>query len=191
MRYRKMAYIIIGILVIAVLGVYIYFGGCKKVEFRTETLGGETMVYKDVSGDYKQTPAVTDEVYHYLLDELKIKTYKGIGIFYDNPKKAKERAKTDKSAIGYLMRSEVGCVIEPKDAVQIATIACKYKTKTLPVCQMLVAEFPYKGGLSALIGMLKVYPALEKYAKQHNLADSPITEIYDVPNKKIIYRKSL
>lgn len=186
-----MAYIIIGILVIAVLGVYTYFGGCKKVEFRTETLGGETMVYKDVSGDYKQTPAVTGEVYYYLLNEHNIETYKGIGIFYDNPKKVKERAKTDKSATSYLMRSEVGCVIEPKDTAQIAAIACKYKIKTLPVCKVLVAEFPYKGGLSTLIGMIKVYPALEKYAKQHNLEDSPITEIYDVPNKKIIYRKSL
>jgi hypothetical protein len=39
--------------------------------------------------------------------------------------------------------------------------------------------------------MIKVYPVIEKYVTENNYQDGPIMEIYDVPNKKIIYRKFL
>ena len=42
-----------------------------------------------------------------------------------------------------------------------------------------------------MFGIMKVYPALDKYLKEHKYSDSPIMEIYDVPNKKIIYRKEI
>lgn len=186
---KKMTIIIVSIIVFAAIAIYAFLGGFRKVKFQIEMSGGETIVYKDVSGDYRQTPSVTNEVYNYLLNELKIETYKGIGIFYDNPKKVKEKVKTNESVIGYIMRSESGCVIEPKDTIRLSSMQCKYKIKTLPAQKTLITEFPYKGSLSLLMAMFKIYPALEKYTKVHNLKDSPIIEIYDVPNKKIIYRK--
>ncbi|CUN28828.1 Uncharacterised protein [Bacteroides thetaiotaomicron] len=184
-----MTIIIVSIIVFTAIAIYAFLGGFRKVKFQIEMSGGETIVYKDVSGDYRQTPSVTNEVYNYLLNELKIETNKGIGIFYDNPKKVKEKVKTNESVIGYIMRSESGCVIEPKDTIRLSSMQCKYKIKTLPAQKTLITEFPYKGSSSLLMAMFKIYPALEKYTKVHNLKDSPIIEIYDVPNKKIIYRK--
>lgn len=35
------------------------------------------------------------------------------------------------------------------------------------------------------------YPALNKYCEKQGYKDSPVPEIYDVPGKKIIYRKKI
>jgi hypothetical protein len=38
--------------------------------------------------------------------------------------------------------------------------------------------------------LIKVYPALNKFALENGLSDdSAVMEIYDIPNKKIIYQK--
>ncbi|MDR0874503.1 MAG: hypothetical protein LBN27_13735, partial [Prevotellaceae bacterium] len=55
----------------------------------------------------------------------------------------------------------------------------------------VVTEFPFKGGMSIMVGLMKVYPALAKYIESQNLKDSPIMEIYDVQNKVVIYRKEV
>ncbi len=134
-----------------------------------------------MTGDYSQTPALQDKIYNALLKDENIATTKGFGIYYDDPKKV-EKAK---------LRSEVGCIVEGLDSTAVATLSAKYKVKTLPVTNCLVTEFPFKGKMSVLIGLLKVYPALEKYGKEHPMGDAPMMEIYDIPNKKITYRKEL
>lgn len=85
-------------IMVLLFGLYSYYGGFYNVKVRTETVGGETMVYKKVTGDYKQTSSVTNEVYNYLLHDLGIETHKGVGIFYDNPKLVKRKSSGRKSA---------------------------------------------------------------------------------------------
>lgn len=175
----KTTLIILGAVAVLLVLVYAYYGGFKKINFHVETSGGETMVYESVTGDYSQTPKYTDKIYYALLNDEKIETTKGIGIFYDNPKNvAKDQ-----------LRSEVGCLLENADSTVISKLSGRYKLKTLPVDDYIVAEFPMKGGLSFMVGILKVYPALNKFSLENGFNDSPITEIYDVPNKKITYRK--
>jgi len=181
MKIMKVVLIVIVILVVLFIVIYAYYGGFKKVSFKVENQGGETIVYENVTGDYRQTAKVGDKVYYALLNDEKIETTKGIGIYYDNPKKI-EKAK---------LRSEVGCIVENVDSETIARLAEKYQVKTLPQSDFIVAEFPFKGKLSVLFGIMKVYPALEKFSKERGYVESMITEIYDVPNKKIIYRKEV
>ena len=39
---------------------------------------------------------------------------------------------------------------------------------------------------------MKVYPALNKFAKQNGFnEESAVMEMYDIPNKKLLYRKEL
>ena len=171
--------IILAVLVVLLIAICAYYGGFGKINFRIENQGGETVVYENVTGDYSQTPKVSDKIYYALLNEEKIATTKGIGIYYDNPKKVEK----DK------LRSDIGCIVENTDSATLTRLAEKYQIKTLPQSDFVVAEFPFKGKLSVLFGIMKVYPALDKFDKEHAYIESPITEIYDVPNKKIIYRK--
>jgi preprotein translocase subunit SecF len=179
MKIMKIVLIILFILVILFFAICSYYGGFKKISFRIESQGGETVVYENVTGDYSQSPKVSDRVYYMLLNDEKVETTKGFGIYYDNPKKvAKDK-----------LRSEIGCIVENLDSATLTRLADKYQVKTLPKSDFVVTEFPLKGKLSALFGILKVYPALEKFNKEYGYIESPITEIWDIPNKKTIYRK--
>ncbi len=181
MKIMRITLSVFAVLMVLLLAVYADYGGFRTISFKIETQGGETIVYETVTGDYSQTPKVLDKIYYSLLNDEKIATTKGIGIYYDNPKKVEK----DK------LRSEIGCIIENTDSATLIKLSEKYQVKALPQSSFVVAEFPFKGQLSVLLGIMKVYPTLEAYSKEHGYSDSPITEIYDVPNGKIIYRKDI
>lgn len=171
--------IILAILVLLAI-LFIYYGGFNKVSCRIETQGGEKLVYKQMTGDYANSAKLMDEIYHSLLNDYNIETYKGFGIYYDNPKEV-EKSK---------LRSEIGCIVEDKDSSKLTQITEGLSIKTFPERKYIVAEFPSKGKLSILFGLMKVYPAIEKFVEENGcLKEGPIMEIYDVPNKKIVYRK--
>ena len=177
----KVVLIILAVLVVLLIVIYAYYGGFKQISFRIENQGGETVVYENLTGDYSQAPKVSDRVYYSLLNEEKVATTRGIGIYYDNPKKVEKEK----------LRSEIGCIVENVDSATLTRWSEKYQVKTLPQSDFVVTEFPFKGKLSVLFGIIRVYPALEKFNKERGYTESPITEIYDVPNKKIIYRQEI
>lgn len=162
--------------------IWIYFAGFRKIKVAVATQGGETVVYESITGDYRQSGVVMDKVYYTLLNDFNIKTYKGYGQYYDNPKLV------DKDKL----RSEAGCVIESADLEKLNQIELSFKVKTIPTKEYLVAEFPYKGKISVIVGIMRVYPALEKFIMKNNYPiDGSVIEIYDVPEKKIVYRKEI
>ncbi|MDR0969926.1 MAG: GyrI-like domain-containing protein [Lentimicrobiaceae bacterium] len=181
MKYRvlKITAIIVALFLMLIFGQYAYLGGFSKIKFQTIECGNEILVYEKMTGSYSETPRVMDSIYYRLLHEFGIETGKGFGIYYDNP----QYVEAEK------LRSEIGVILEPKDRNRISEIDSTFCVKTLPVEMYLVAEFPFKSPLSIFIGMSKVYPAMTKYVAQHQLNDGLVMEIYDVPNKKIIYRK--
>jgi len=183
MKALKPVLTIVVVLLICIVAVYGYYGGFSSIDVTTSVEGGETVIYKDVVGDYSQTPVITDEIYHTLLNEYKIETTKGFGVFYDNPQQV------DKNKL----RSKVGCILDSEiDSLTQAKLSDKYKIMILPKGNYVTTEFPMKGMLSVMIGIFRVYPAINKYIEENNITeDGPITEIYDTPNKKIIYRKEL
>jgi DNA gyrase inhibitor len=177
----KIALIIITILVIILICIYGYYGGLKKIDLEVQSKGGETIVYKNVTGAYNQASNYVGKIHSFLIRNFNIETTKGIGIFYDNPKNV------DKEKL----RSDVGCILDnPEDSTNVI-ISEKFQVITLPKGDYIVTEFPMKGNLSILIGVMRVYPALSKYCQEHGYKDSPVTEIYDFPNKKITFRKEI
>ena len=93
--------IILGILT-AVLG---FFGCFYKINLKTENTGGEILIYENVTGAYNQASKISNKVYYELLNNYKIETFKGFGIYYDNPKNVEQNK----------LRSEVGCIGENID----------------------------------------------------------------------------
>lgn len=183
MKFLKIFLAIIIVLLVAVLGFYGYYGGFTDVSFRIETQGGETVVYEEVTGDYFKTRVHVDKISDSLLQEESIETTRGFGIFYDNPKKVPANK----------LRSQAGAVIDMEiDSLQRVHLSEKYNLKILPRTKYIVTEFPYKGSVSVIVGLYRVYPALERFSKNNNITgDGPVTEIYDATNKKITYRKEL
>jgi hypothetical protein len=118
-----------------------------------------------------------DKLYYDLKDNYAIETTKGFGLYYDNPQEVSK----DK------LRSIVGCIIEGKAIEEIRQLTVKYGLKEYPFSKSVVAEFPYKGKLSIILGVFKVYPKLSRFLKERKYTQTPIMEIYDQPNERIKY----
>ncbi|GAF71154.1 unnamed protein product, partial [marine sediment metagenome] len=109
-------------------------------------------------------------LYYSLLESDKTETFKGFGIYYDNPKKV-EKSK---------LRSEAGCILEEKDIEKYSSLSEKYNIKIFPKKRYITTEFPFKGKLSVIFSIMKVYPALNKFTKQNGFnEESAVMEIYD------------
>lgn len=181
MKKAKIVLLIIGAFLLIFFLVYGYYGGFYPVlpEIRQE--GGETLVYEKMTGDYAQSPEVSDRVYNQLLREHKITTTRGFGIYYDHPET------TDKDKL----RADVGCILE-SDFDKLENLKTEFEIKEYPNGDYLVADFPFKGMPSVIIGIMKVYPALNTYLEEHGYnTDTPVMEIWDLSNNRIHYRKEL
>lgn len=183
MKILKIILVIVAILAIVCVCVYGFYGGFSSVAAKTEQQGGDIFVYEEVTGDYSQTSLYTDKIYYSLLEDS-IYASRGAGIFFDDPKKV------DKAEL----RSEVGCLLDSQlDTVNLTELSQKYKIKILPQGEYIVAEIPFKGPLSVVVGIFKAYPAIEEYMEQNNIPKEkyPVIEIYDIPRRKITYMTKL
>ncbi len=159
-----------------------YYGFFNSIRFQMAQAGGEIIVYESMIGDYKNSGKVMDNVYYSLINDFNVHSTKGFGIYYDNPKRT-EKAK---------LRSDIGCVIENISIEKIIEIEKKYRVKTFPKSTYLCSDFPFKSKISMFFALAKVYPAMEKYlTKKQWKEDGFVMEIYDIPNKKIYYRKKI
>jgi hypothetical protein len=182
MKVLKTILIVLASLTVALIVCYVFYGGFKKIDVSVSISGGEVLIYEKIQGDYKQSAVIMDKIYNALLNEDKIETYKGFGIYYDNPQKVEKSE----------LRSDVGCIIEEKDIYKLPVLETKYAIQTFPEKKYIQTEFPYKGKISIFLGIMKVYPALNKYAIQNGYNEEGLVmEIYDIPNNKILYRKEL
>lgn len=182
MKTLQIIIIVVAVLISIIVGFAAYWGAFKSIQFNVVEQGGETLVYEEMTGDYRQSGVVMDKVYYSLLNDYKIETFKGFGIYFDNPQKV-EASK---------LRSELGCIVEESDIHRLSELEGNFKIKTYPKDKYIVAEFPYKGKLSVMIGIMKVYPAMNKYVKENGFdEEGAIMEIYDTPGKKIVYRRLL
>lgn len=171
--------ILIAVLVLAFLA---YMGVFFSPKVAEKEMGPYTLVYEPFIGPYSQTGKVFDKVYK----ELKadgIETVSGIGIYYDNPAIVKPEK----------LRSNCGSVVEAKDLGKLASLKNKYRVWNIPKKKCLVAEFPLRNMLSYMIGPMKAYPALMKYAGeksyilQKGKQMAMTFELYDMKAGKIYF----
>ncbi len=182
MKVIKVISIVLIIIIIIFILIGAQYGAFKTVDVSIDRLGGEILVYEEVKGPYNQTGLIIDKIQKKLADEDKINTTQGFGIYYDNPQQVEKSE----------LRSEVGCILEITDIDKLPSLEKKYNIKTFPEKEYITAEFPYKGKTSIFISIMKVYPALNKFAQQKGLnEEGAVMEIYDIPNNKILYRKEL
>ena len=174
--------IIVGVIVavtILLVLVIANYGGFTKVNVLVKEDGGEKLVYEKFMGFYSKTAEVAQKL-QYQLEKENVVTFRGFGIYYDNPRFVKKDS----------LHSDIGCILENADTSRIYWLKGKFNIKTCPVRNYITAEFPFKGKMSIMFGVLKVYPAMMKFVKDNNFDEKgPIMEIYDMPNHKILYRK--
>ncbi len=177
----KITMIILGVILLLLLGIVLflnYIGFFSKIVIEEKEMGPFTLIYDEHKGDYKGTAKIQDDIYYSLLNDYKIETFKGFGIYYDDPKKVQTAE----------LRSIAGCILEKSDYDKINLLKEKgFKVKEISKQNSIVVEFPFKNTFSIIAGIMKVYPQINKYIEENKLTKNEIMEIYDNPSKKIIY----
>lgn len=164
--------------VLFVLFAYLgYLGFFTKLVVLEKEMGPFHLVYKEHTGDYSGTGAIQKEIYYSLLNNDKIETLRGFGIYYDDPGKVKREN----------LRSIAGCMLEQKDYLKIDDLKKRYKVKYFDRTRCVVSKFQFLNSLSITLGAFRVYPRLQKYIKSMGYKTSYAMEIYDAPGKKIYY----
>lgn len=171
--------LVAGILVVVVM--LSRYGVFERVEVSERIVGPYLLVYKQHIGDYKNVGPVMDELYYDLKDNYAIETTKGFGLYYDNPREVSKEN----------LRSIVGCIVEGKTTDELERVRDNYNIREYPASNSVVAEFPYQGKMSIMMGVFKVYPKLNWYISENNYSSVPIMELYDQPNEKIRYIASI
>lgn len=170
-----------GILILAVLLVLAYYGLFTSVVIEEKEAGGFVLVYEMHRGPYREAAGIIERISASLLGEYNIAARRGFGLYYDDPRTVSKEE----------LRCIAGCILEGIDERRIAYIGKRYKTAQYPKTKSVTAVFPYRGQLSILLGIVKVYPNLGDYMVQQGYSRVPIMEIYDNAGQHINYVASL
>lgn len=176
MKWLKWGLLIIVALVVLLFGYLWYLGMFIEPKPYEAKTGPFVYAYEEYVGEYKNTGATFDKVYKIVQAE-KIGATRGIGIYFDDPAKVAANK----------LRSWCGTIIEEQDWPKLKTLVNKVKLGSRPQQDSIIAEFPLRNMLSYAMGPMKCYPAIVKYAAAKGYKASQAIEIYDMPNKKILF----
>jgi hypothetical protein len=160
----------------AIVSILAWYGLFAKVTLSEQLIPSFSFAYEKHIGDYRQSGRIMGEIYK-RLEEEGIDSTKGIGLYYDNPRKVPVKN----------LRSLAGCILPDEHTAKRETLKGRYLLATLPETKVPVIRFPYKGKLSVVLGTLKVYPRINAWFQEHPEHQGPIIEIYDVPKGEILY----
>jgi hypothetical protein len=179
---KVLKYLLIAVAILC-LGVFIKLvqaGLFTTLAAQEQVMGPYSFVYTPFVGDYRKVTGVYRRIHASLKDQgITIKT--GLTVFYDDYRYVPRKE----------LRSDVGFVLEEKDLARLPEIEKLYKSKIIPAKESVVTEFPIKNFLSYMVGHLKAYPFLKKYAADKNLKTDMFYEVYDSQVKKIYYALNL
>jgi effector-binding domain-containing protein len=135
-----------------------YYGGFSSPAPVTRVQAGPFYVaYIRHIGPYKKIGDVLKRVKKEI-EAAGISDYRAGGIFYDKPTVAGD----DKC------RSDAIAVLKPGQIEKLKDHAV-LKIKTLERREYLHTKFPFRGMMSVLAGLMKVYPMYDKYFKENKL----------------------
>jgi DNA gyrase inhibitor GyrI len=174
----KIFLIALALILALLIGTAAYFDAFTKVAVTEKTMPAVTIVYAKHIGDYSTIKPVMDSVYFALLKKEKIGTSRGFGLYYDSPR----------DVVKEKLRSLGGCILDAQDVQKADSLKQKgFKVAVLAQTKALYAQFPFKGPLSIIFGVIKVYPAMMKYQSGKKITSCPVMEIYNITRKKIEY----
>ncbi len=170
--------------VVTVIGIILILDGYglfADVQFRRQQTGPYMLVYETRTGDYKASGAIMGQVRATLAEKFSLQCPRTFGLYYDNP----ETVETVN------LRSIAGCIMdsdaEDKSISELKDMGISFGIAELSQTESITTDFPFKGTLSIVFGVMRVYPKLKAYIRDNHIAPKPIMELYDPANEKITY----
>ena len=155
----------------------VYSGLFTKISVREMELGPYDLVYEDHIGSYNESGKIFRRIHDALGKDFGIQSERSFGIYHDNPRSVPVEK----------LRSELGFILDEKDAGRMDDLKAKFAVKKLERKKYAAVLFPYRNTVSIFIGIMRVYPRLSKYMKDKGYAVGYGFEIYDRSRKQSTY----
>jgi len=173
----KIAALVVVLMLVLAGGYLFWLGAFAQVKVAEKQAGPYLIVFQKQIGDYKNVGAAMDDLFYDLQDNFGLATTKGFGLYFDKPGETPTEE----------LRSIVGVIVADKTAEELTKLPEKYGVTTFPESNSVVAELPYKGQMSIMLGVFKAYPRISEYVAEKGYGTTPIMEIYDQPNQILTY----
>uniref|UniRef100_A0A2R5LEI1 Putative sterol metabolic process n=2 Tax=Ornithodoros turicata TaxID=34597 RepID=A0A2R5LEI1_9ACAR len=127
------------------------------------------VAYKFCRGPYKTSGGLFTEV-HNLAPSLKC-----IGMYYDDPDEV------EPMQLRFLVGAILNDSLCPADETLLKKLQEEgYRTVTFPAVDNVISTtFPFRGSVSVILAVARVYPQLKEYIKEKHLCAHPFLEIYE------------
>lgn len=159
----------------SVIVLFLFYSGYfTPLKFKTIDLPEITLALIPYIGAYKTSSTLQVELFEALKD-AGLDVDSSAGIYFDNPKEVEETKN----------RSLIGVVIKADDKEKFLALESDARLVELRAQKVLHTDFAYKSGLSILLAIMKVYPAILKRAKRQAFEVYESIEVYDFPNKTL------
>ncbi|MBN8220303.1 MAG: GyrI-like domain-containing protein [Spirochaetes bacterium] len=139
--------------------LWVYYGGfASPAPIHRAEAGPFHVAYISHVGPYKKIGDVIKKLKKEI-EAAGITDYRAGGLYYDDPKIAGESR----------CRGEAIAVLKPEQLEKLKGHPV-LKTKTIERREYLQTVFPFRGMVSVMAGLMKVYPMFDKYFKENQLA---------------------
>lgn len=149
-----------------------YSGLFTKAAVEIKQIDSFIVAYENHLGEYNETTMIQEQIADQLW-ETGIDNYFSFSIFFDDP----ETTNPDE------MRSMIGRVIAKVHEDKIISHTDDFLVHQFSFNKAAVVELPLNNIFSLYASIYKAYPLLQQYAAEHNIADKPFIEIYNIPGK--------
>ena len=172
LKWMKKFLIVLGVLVLAGVGLFYYLHGFDDVEIVEAEIPEMNLVYVKHVGSYYGVGAVMMDLHNKIVEEG-IESSVGAGIYIDDPEITPSEE----------LRSLVGDIVSDEDLAKLE--GKDFQVLKIKNGKGVMSIFPYKNMLSYMLAPMKVYPAMVEYFAGTDVMPVASLEIYDVANKNV------
>lgn len=159
----------------SVIVLFLFYSGYfTPITFKTIDLPELTLALVPYVGPYKSSSTLQVKLFEEL-KEAGLDIDSSAGIYFDNPKLVAEAEN----------RSLIGVVMKDEDKEKFLALNSDARLVELVSQKVLYSGFAYKSGLSIMLAIMKIYPAIVKGAKRQAFDVYESIEVYDFPNKTL------
>jgi hypothetical protein len=166
MKFIKIIFLILAVVLVFGLGFFAYLGAFSSVHTSRHEVGPMEGIAKMHKGPYNNI-GKTWEAFEKEWNAAGLKECDGFAVYLDPPSIPPEN-----------LRSVLACNISTLPETQKRELRKKFPSFALPKYDSVVATFPFKNVFSFMVGPMRVYPKLQRALERENGKPSVAVEIY-------------
>ncbi|MCB1170397.1 MAG: hypothetical protein KDK25_08690 [Leptospiraceae bacterium] len=156
---------IVGLAILLVAG-YGYMGGFRTVEVEEASFGPHTIIFATHRGPYENLEGSWKE-FQAQWKAAGLKKCNSISVYLDAPDTPPDE-----------LRTILGCTVDELAEEERNALSARFPVFHIPAMDSIRSEFPFRNGLSFMVGAMKVYPEFQRVMEERQFQPAVAFEVY-------------